>query len=639
MLKKAIAIWFAAMLAISGCLPALPGSMASAASRSTTPSGIPISGLEAFVDQYVDAYIGKSTVGAAIVVVKDHKVVLSKGYGYADVQNKVPISPENTVFEWGSISKLAVWTAVMQLAENNQLDLQADIRTYLPDHFLSKLKYDEPITMLNLMNHNAGFEEYMFDMAYQSPGEVRPLEEGLQLAEPAQVRRPGETVAYSNYGTSLAGYIVERITGQKFHEYVDEHIFSKLSMQQSTAHPTLENRPDLIAVKAQGYLHAGPSSFTPASWNYMSMYPNGGNNGTAADMAKFALAFMPPAGDQSPLFAQPATISEMLSTSYAADADMPGIAHGFWEYAGAHKGVGHGGNTIAFSSNLQLVPEEQFAVVILTNQSAESSIVHGLMKELLGQRSYAQSVEEMPDPQELEGSYVTARRPYKGFMNVYAYLTLLKVVPLESKEIRVSLAGMSADYKQVKPYLYEKVRGDSSLDVFMQLHFKVTDHAVDNITAYTTEYLPLPKSKSTPVLAGYAALAAVSVLYFAVAPIVMLIQSLLFRNKNRLKSREQAFFGHIVRGLTLVGTGLIANNLILALRMLSNYERAYSEIIVHIIMNDIFAVLAVLLAGLLFMYRYKKHPNVTLKEAAFAWLSVILLAVLMALLVIWQFYR
>ncbi|MGO4547736.1 serine hydrolase domain-containing protein [Paenibacillus sp. 2TAB23] len=639
MLKKAIAIWFAVILALSGCLYAFPGRVVKAESGNTTPSGIPLSGLEAFVDQYVDAYIGKSTVGAAIVVVKDHEVVLSKGYGYADVQNQVPINPEKTVFEWGSISKLAVWTAVMQLAENNQLDLQADIRTYLPNDFLSKLNYDEPITMLNLMNHNAGFEEYMFDMAYQSPGDVRSLEEGLKLAEPAQVRKPGETVAYSNYGTSLAGYIVERITGQKFHEYVDEHIFSKLSMNQSTAHPTLENRPDLIANKAQGYLYTGLSSFTPASWNYMSMYPNGGNNGTAADMAKFALAFMPQAGKQSPLFVQPATISEMLSTSYAADKDMPGIAHGFWEYAGAHKGVGHGGNTIAFSSNLQLVPEEQFAVVILTNQSAESPIVHGLMKELLGQRSYPESVEEMPDPQELEGSYVTARRPYEGFMNVYAYLTLLKVIPLESNEIRVSLAGMSADYKQVKPYLYEKVRGDSSLDVFMQLHFKVTDHAVDKITAYTTEYLPLPKFKSTALLAGYAALAAVSVLYFAMAPIVMLIQSLLFRKKNRLKSREQALFGKIVKGLTLVGTGLIANNLILALRMLSNYERAYSEIVVHIIMNDVFTVLAVLLTGLLLIYWYKKHPNLTFKEAAFAWLSVILLAVLIALLVIWQFYR
>lgn len=176
MLKKAIAIWFAAILAISGCLSAFPGSTVNAESGSTTPSGIPISGLEAFVDQYVDAYIGESTVGAAIIVVKDHEVVLSKGYGYADVQNKVAVSPENTIFEWGSISKLAVWTAVMQLAENNQLDLQADIRTCLPDHFLSKLKYDEPITMLNLMNHNAGFEEYMFDMAYQSPEEVHPLE-------------------------------------------------------------------------------------------------------------------------------------------------------------------------------------------------------------------------------------------------------------------------------------------------------------------------------------------------------------------------------------------------------------------------------------------------------------------------------
>lgn len=123
-------------------------------------------------------------------MVKDGQVVLSKGYGYADVEQQIPVSPD-TVMEWGSISKLAVWTSVMQLAEQGKLDLNEDIRKLLPEHFLTKLEYDEPITMLHLMNHNAGFEEYMFDMAYQSPEEVRSLEEGLKLAQPAQIYRPG----------------------------------------------------------------------------------------------------------------------------------------------------------------------------------------------------------------------------------------------------------------------------------------------------------------------------------------------------------------------------------------------------------------------------------------------------------------
>ncbi|MFD2877709.1 serine hydrolase domain-containing protein [Paenibacillus rhizoplanae] len=213
-----------ALLLLSGSITAFAAEQGSVEAGGVTPSGIPLTGLEAFADDYVKEYIGKQTVGASVVMVKDGQVVLSKGYGYADVEQQIPVSPD-TVMEWGSISKLAVWTSVMQLAEQGKLDLNEDIRKLLPEHFLNKLEYDEPITMLHLMNHNAGFEEYMFDMAYQSPEEVRSLEEGLQLAQPAQIYRPGEVVAYSNYGNSLAAYIVERISGQPYHEYVQEHIF------------------------------------------------------------------------------------------------------------------------------------------------------------------------------------------------------------------------------------------------------------------------------------------------------------------------------------------------------------------------------------------------------------------------------
>ena len=318
------------------------------AKEDTTPSGIPISDLEGIVDHYADDYIGKTTAGAAIVILKDNKVVLSKGYGYADIKNQKEINSRTTVFEWGSISKLFVWTSVMQLVEQGKIDLNADTRTYLPEGFMTKLKYDSPITMLNLMHHNAGFEENPFDLGYSSPDKVKSLEEGLKLSEPAQVYKPGEVVAYSNYGTSLAAYIVERVTKQDFYQYVSENIFSKLEMEDATIHPKLSDNKELLKDKAMGYVLKKPSQFTESSWLYVSMYPSGAINGTVVDLAKFAAALMPQEGEKSPLFKSNETLEKMLLQSYTPNENMLGNAHGFWEYEGKKRGLTHGGNTKIF---------------------------------------------------------------------------------------------------------------------------------------------------------------------------------------------------------------------------------------------------------------------------------------------------
>src|SRR5699024_8440719 len=182
-----------------------------------------------------------TVAGATIIAIKDNQIVLSKGYGYADIENQIPMDPEITVLEWGSITKLFVWVSAMQLAEQGELDLEKDIRIYLPEGFLTKLKFDEPITMLNLMHHNAGFEEYIFDLLFDSPEHLQSLEESLRVAEPEQVYKPGEVVAYSNYSTSLAAYIIEGITEQPFYEYVEENIFKKIGMDDSTMHLPIEN--------------------------------------------------------------------------------------------------------------------------------------------------------------------------------------------------------------------------------------------------------------------------------------------------------------------------------------------------------------------------------------------------------------
>lgn len=646
MLRHGLTLLFAVLLLLTSSMAVFAvEKVGGEAVDNTTPSGIPLADLEAFVDDYVADYIGQHTVGASVVMVKEGQVVLSKGYGYADVQQQIPVS-QDTVMEWGSISKLTVWTAVMQLVEQGAIDLQADIRSYLPADFLTKLKYSEPITMLNLMNHNAGFEEYMFDMAYQSPEEVQSLEEGLQLAQPAQIYRPGEVVAYSNYGSSLAAYIVERISGQPFHEYVQQHIFDRLGMNHSIAHSVVEERPELLARKAQGYFATGKGNFTPGAWNYMSMYPNGGNNGTAEDLGKLAMAFLPAAGEQSPLFEQPQTLGAMLAQSYAPAAGMPGIAHGFWEYPGQRRTLGHGGNTIAFATNLQLVPEQRFAIIIMANQAGESPIVHGLPKAILGMRDSEQvNAVELPEVSAVEGSFVAARRPGYGFMKLFPYLTMMKLEPQGADQLQMSVSGMTGSYKQVEPYLYQKIGGDSALDVFPMLYATVRDGHVERISVYTSDYLPLPASRSMPVLLLNAALAGLAIAYFIVAPIVLLVQTIWNKRRarrSRAHPASRAFSRKLVVGLTLTGTGIVVNNLLLALRMLSNNERAYAEVYPQLLVNYCLTGLAVLLLAALLLSWLRELYSSTIRVKRSAILPVampaIMMMVLVGLLVSWEFY-
>ncbi|MEK5032569.1 serine hydrolase domain-containing protein [Paenibacillus sp. FSL R7-0302] len=639
LLKKGFTVLLLALLLLSGSITAFAAEQGSVEAGGVTPSGIPLTGLEAFADDYVKEYIGKQTVGASVVMVKDGQVVLSKGYGYADVEQQIPVSPD-TVMEWGSISKLAVWTSVMQLAEQGKLDLNEDIRKLLPEHFLTKLEYDEPITMLHLMNHNAGFEEYMFDMAYQSPEEVRSLEEGLKLAQPAQIYRPGEVVAYSNYGNSLAAYIVERISGQPYHEYVQEHIFEPLGMKHSMAYSVVEDRPELLKHKAKGYFFAGTGSFKQGPWNYMSMYPNGGNNGTAEDLAKFAMALMPAAGEQSPLFQKSGTLDTMLTRSHSAAEGMPGIAHGFWEYPGAHRTLGHGGNTIAFATNLMLVPEDRFAVVVMTNQAGESHIVHGLTKAVVGQRAQTEAA-VLPDVSEVEGRFVAARRPGHGFMKLFPYLTMMKLEPQGADQLKVSLAGMSGSYQQVQPYLYEKTGGDSGLDAWPMLYATMKEGKVASVSVYTSDYLPLSPVRSMPVLLISAALAALAIVYFVIAPFVWLVQMLMGKRRaHRNRHAPRSSNRKLTAGLTLTGTGLVVNNLVLALRMLGNNERAYAEVYPQIIVNIALTGLAALLIAALFITLMKRRsPSVS--PARNHWPAIVpmvMMAILLAQLVFWEFY-
>ena len=188
------------------------------AAENTTPSGIEFTNIsteiEAIAEENKDSYSSFATA-----VFGGDDVLYSKHFGYIDRENNIA-TDESSVYEWGSISKMFIRVSVMQLHEQGKLDLNADIQTCLPEGFLTKLKYDEPITMMNLLNHNAGWEKNKSALEVADEADIISLEEALRKTEPAQTFNSGEITAYSNRGAALAGYIVQRVSGMDYAEYL-----------------------------------------------------------------------------------------------------------------------------------------------------------------------------------------------------------------------------------------------------------------------------------------------------------------------------------------------------------------------------------------------------------------------------------
>ena len=198
--------------------------------------------LEAFLDDLMAEQMEELHIaGAAVAVVKDGELFFAKGYGYADLENGTPVDPERTVFRTGSTVKILTWTAVMQLVEQGKLDLEADVNTYLD--FQIPDTYPEPIKLKHLMPHTSGFEYSVFEFKTYDADELIPAGEWLASHIPGRVRPPGDVAGYSNYNADLAGYIVARVSGMPYEQYIQENILDPLGMEHTTVQSPLP--PDL----------------------------------------------------------------------------------------------------------------------------------------------------------------------------------------------------------------------------------------------------------------------------------------------------------------------------------------------------------------------------------------------------------
>jgi CubicO group peptidase (beta-lactamase class C family) len=316
--------------------------------------------VETFLDGIVPLQLDREDIaGATIAVVKDGRQLFTKGYGYADVKHKQPVTAE-TLFRPGSVSKLFTWTAVMQLVEQGKIDLAKDVNEYLD--FKIPEAFGQPISLKNILTHTAGFEEQskdLFAVDQRSPN----LGNYLKTHIPKRIFAPGTTPAYSNYGATLAGYVVERLSGQPFNDYIQQNIFKPLGMTHSTFAQPLP--PELSPLMSNGYVLA---SEEPKEFETVGPFPAGSLTSSAADMSKFMLAHLQDGRLGATQILKPETTHLMHSRAFALDPAANAMAYGFYEESrNGQYIIGHGGDTVYFHSGLELLTDVGVGVFVSYN--------------------------------------------------------------------------------------------------------------------------------------------------------------------------------------------------------------------------------------------------------------------------------
>jgi CubicO group peptidase (beta-lactamase class C family) len=418
--------------------------------------------VEMFFDGFLESQMEEYKVpGVTISVVKDGEIIFKKGYGFYDLENNKRVNPDQTLFRPGSISKLFVWTSVMQLVEEGKIDLDQNVNEYLdfdiPNELVGNKDTEDvkSISVMNLLNHNAGFEDKIKDLFVLSNEDIKPLGTYLKEYMPARVYPAGREMAYSNYASSLAAYIVEQVSGLTFNEYVEENIFEPLNMNQSTFRQPVPEEIDGESSLGFAYINGGYQS---DQFEYIQPYPVGSLSSTANDMSKFMIAHLNYGSYQGSKILNFDTTYEMHSQTFTHHEDFSGMAHGFieMEYNG-YRMITHGGDTLLFHSGLYLIPELNTGLFVSYNgrdaAMARGSLIKSFMDRYFPEKESvipASESNEFINPKLVEGKYIINRINHTTYESIAKYFSITNIQVDSSGNIIYNFMGQTNRLKQIE---------------------------------------------------------------------------------------------------------------------------------------------------------------------------------------------
>ena len=418
------------------------------------PTGAEIT-LEATVDAMVAEHIRNSHIpGLTMSVVRDGEILLAEGFGYADLEDQIPVDPEYHLFRLGSISKTYTFLALMQLVEEGRVELDADVNTYLEDYEIPEA-FGKPVTIRDLFTHRPGFEDVYRDFWFDAETEAERMAE-LQLHDwladniPRQPMPPGEYVSYSNYGAALAGDIIATVTGIPYETYIENEILEPLGLSSTTPRQLLPDGYDRamspeLGQRLVSFYSSNGGVATEMSFELIPMAPAGSFSASATDMASYMIALMNPEAMDDADVLNDDTVLQLIQRPYPSNPDAPAYTYGFRSGdIGGYSTMEHGGATMTSFSTLVMIPELDMGVFVAVNGGTDAlapyTIAHTLLADLIGDAArppLTTSTLSEDALSEYAGGYLSSRRIWGGVLKLAGASEVYSVSPLANGHLRI----------------------------------------------------------------------------------------------------------------------------------------------------------------------------------------------------------
>lgn len=420
--------------------------------------------LEIYIDGLMASLRSAHNIaGATVAIVKDGETLFSKGYGWADLEQRKPVDAATTMFRIGSVTKLFTWSAIMQLRDQGRLDLDTDITEYMDISIPPT--FEEPITLRHLMTHTPGFEDRIFGLFAALPPEGRGS--WLQANMPARINPPGSYVSYSNYGSTLAGYVVEQISGMSWEDYIEEHILEPLGMEYATA---LQPVPDALTDHiSNGYAYREGRFVAHNFERIGAQSPAGGMSASAESMARFMKAMLNDGEYNGNRILEAATAAEMRERAYVTDERIQNMLLGFYEQNSHGLSMfGHGGSTSWFHTDMSLIPELNMGIFVSFNSEEGGLPAMGVFRRMLLDRyiSVEENLSNSPQPgwedraHAYEGTYLMLRRSFTTFEKFLGLLIgRVSIEAADNGEIILTWPLGQERMYEIEPGHFRKING------------------------------------------------------------------------------------------------------------------------------------------------------------------------------------
>lgn len=320
--------------------------------------------------------------GVSVVLVDKNKVIWSEGFGWSSRDNNEALTSD-TAMQLGSVTKLFTAIAIMQLVEQDKLDLDADLTNYLPEYSIQSRFQKKDFTIRQMLSHHSGLPSDLLDgfKFYRGKDEVPSNLVEQFRAIPSQTKllhmasEPGMIFSYSNLSYSLLGNVIERVTGKSYSDYIREHILSPIKMNGTFI---LTPKNSMLASLSNGYIDS-----QEIKGSFVRNLSAGGMASSAKDMAKFLQVFI---NDEESVLSQrsKAIMMQPQNGGVQMDGDLrSGIGFRLSNLEKQPFSIQHGGDINPYHAYIQILPEQNLAIAVMTNSDKGIGLVNYAATQIL----------------------------------------------------------------------------------------------------------------------------------------------------------------------------------------------------------------------------------------------------------------